>query len=84
MPCYHTLPNQCPVCLHEHDAATSVGPNDGAPAPGDFTVCIECASILRWTDGMRLRVFSELDTLDLATRGLLELAQRHVKASGPS
>lgn len=41
----------CPVCRHALDHAT--GPT--TPKVGDFSVCIECASILRFTDGMALR-----------------------------
>lgn len=44
---------QCPKCGHHHDCATYLGlqgyrPRE--PKPGDYTLCICCGSILRFTD----------------------------------
>jgi hypothetical protein len=52
---HHTPPARCPRCLEQLDAA---GPHDprwkAPPRPGDFTVCLYCASVLRYTETMGL------------------------------
>jgi hypothetical protein len=45
----------CPVCGHRLDAATVLtDPGKVMPVVGDLTVCVGCASILIFADGMRL------------------------------
>lgn len=39
---------RCPVCNHKLDASSSF--EGHTPKEGDFSVCIECASILRFKD----------------------------------
>ena len=43
----------CPSCFTRLDAATSMY-SPGAPSPGDFTICLECASVLTFNDNMQL------------------------------
>lgn len=52
----HELPGSpCPYCKKYLDLATQVG-GVGGPAPGDFTVCIDCANPLVFCDDLSLRV----------------------------
>lgn len=51
---YRVKPNICPNCGKTLDAATACE-GDRKPAPGDFTVCIYCAIILRFDNDMNLR-----------------------------
>lgn len=44
----------CPLCGHTLDAASSVTNPDERPDPGDFSVCIGCAGVLRFDDQRRL------------------------------
>lgn len=37
----------CPVCFTRLDAAASLDCND-PPKSGDFTVCLECSTVLRY------------------------------------
>lgn len=36
----------CPRCSKEFTAATSVGPDDARPKPGDPTICFGCGELL--------------------------------------
>lgn len=55
-PYYHVAPATCPVCKAQHNAATEIDQQKKhAPQLGDWTVCIECAAILRFTADQRLR-----------------------------
>jgi hypothetical protein len=43
----------CPFCGHTFDAASSVVSPKSRPRPGDFSVCIECVSLLTFDDRLR-------------------------------
>ena len=47
----------CPWCGYKIDAASSADPRDpeATPSPGDFSICLECASPLFFTEGLGLR-----------------------------
>lgn len=47
----------CPFCGHRLDVAMAADPANPAasPAPGDVSVCIECAQVLVFTDDLTLR-----------------------------
>jgi hypothetical protein len=47
----------CPHCFHVMDAATNVY-GDSPPASGDFTVCIDCGSVLSFDENMQLMASS--------------------------
>lgn len=53
---------ECPDCLERVDAASSGGGH--APKAGDFSVCVFCGCILRFTEKMELRRASEDDLAD--------------------
>jgi len=50
-----TAPAFCPLCFHLLDGVTNMTGRE-APQPGDFTVCIYCANVLRFTDKMGLQL----------------------------
>jgi hypothetical protein len=69
----------CPNCKHQLDRATSTTQKGAFPVPGDFTVCIDCASVLVFTQDLYLRKPTEADwgsvTPELSTHLLkLQLA----------
>lgn len=48
---YRTAAVPCPICFSRLDSAASFD-SDNPPMPGDFTVCLECSSVLRYDDVM--------------------------------
>lgn len=64
---------KCPECGKLLDAATGIQSqpeisismtNSFAPVPGDFSVCIQCGTILRFNEKMQLIIPDSLDELD--------------------
>ena len=53
----HTEVRFCPSCFQRLDAVTSML-DEHKPEPGDFSVCINCASVLRLTDTMDFEMSS--------------------------
>jgi hypothetical protein len=64
-------PAFCPFCFKMLDATTSLG-SEEVPQPGDFTVCIACCGVLRFTDDMSLLPSS---LLEIPTHSRLEFAK---------
>lgn len=60
MTTYRSQPQPCPICAHRLDAAdpSPLKEDQGPPAPGDFTVCINCNGILCWDYKMFLHAAS--------------------------
>lgn len=56
---------KCPKCSATLDGVTSVRGKDESPDQGDFTLCIYCATPLRFTDGLGLRLATEDDLAEL-------------------
>lgn len=56
--------SKCPYCDKEHDGASS--PEGATPNPGDYCICIWCASMLKFGDNMELLPVSkyEMNTLN--------------------
>ena len=52
---YVTPKTRCPVCRHRFDRASTIL-RHAAPREGDITICIGCASILVFTQGLQVRV----------------------------
>jgi hypothetical protein len=67
----------CPLCGYQTDAASGLG----APVPGDLTVCLQCASPLRFTDTLQLRAVSpdEFTNLDLQLKNGLRRVMAAVR-----
>ena len=54
----HRVPQaKCPLCGHTLDAASGVN-TDASPDPGDYSVCIGCASPLTYRDDLTLRALT--------------------------
>jgi len=45
----------CPSCNNIHEMATGVT-GKGAPAPGDYSVCLGCGVVLRFKEDMHFAV----------------------------
>lgn len=63
---------QCPVCGYNFDAATNVF-GSGEPGPLDLTVCLNCATPLRWNLQMQIEVLEKDDLKDINTETLMAL-----------
>ena len=74
--------SQCPYCGQRLDAASPADHSDAVPAPGDFTVCIICASPLVFDRKLRVRkpkpgeVPADCEGLDLVMRAVRSLDRR--------
>jgi hypothetical protein len=44
-------PNNCPGCDRNLNATTG----DGGPSPGDYSICLYCATVLRFNEDMTVR-----------------------------
>lgn len=65
----HQVPqSKCPMCGHVFNLASGFG--DAKPEPGDLSVCIKCACVLRFDDTLQLVDLStqELEALPVETR----------------
>jgi hypothetical protein len=51
-------PDYCPACFHRLDSATGAF-EDVAPQAGDFTVCIQCGTILEFSETLQLKRLSK-------------------------
>ena len=76
----HHAASHCPLCFKKLDTATSV--KEGwTPESGDLSVCIGCGEVLRYAEGLALKVAtdSELEALDMETKRLLARTQTAVR-----
>jgi hypothetical protein len=53
----------CPVCIAKLDTATS--PFGKRPSPGDYSVCLKCLHVLRFTDTMQVRTLTDNERREL-------------------
>lgn len=60
------IPSFCPKCFKLLDAATNMEGHE-KPEPGDFTICIDCRSVLRFTPDMQLEL-SSLESIPIHAR----------------
>jgi hypothetical protein len=56
----------CPGCFKVLDGVTNLESSE-APKSGDFTICIYCAAVLRFTENMQLEL-SSLEDIPVAFR----------------
>jgi len=55
-----------PCCGYEVDDVSSIYQKDAVPEPGDFSICLNCGSWLRFTeDAATLRTIEVSDWLEL-------------------
>ncbi len=72
----------CPSCGQNLDAATAVDPLDKArPKPGDYSVCLDCTSFLRFTDDYTVRLMTEAEvaSMDDENRNLLVRVRKRIQ-----
>ena|SRR5882757_3092338 len=84
MQTFHTPAWMCPHCGTMLDAASYMGGvgvdasgnvnDDNRPGPGAFSICMECATILRFEKGMRLSIPEDADIADAPVE-FLEILQ---------
>lgn len=78
---------QCPACKYDKLNSTLVLEGDRrAPAPGDVTICMECAAVLTYGDGLRLHVTPETTIKNALTdeqRQAIQNMQNYVFATAP-
>lgn len=68
----------CPKCFQMLDAITALL-DEVKPVPGDFTVCIGCASVLRFTETMDFEL-SSLEAIPTRSRMMFARVVQAVKA----
>ena len=54
----------CPRCGKEMDASLAIT-NDHRPDPGDVSICLYCAGVSLYDDGLRLRLPTAAESLEL-------------------
>jgi hypothetical protein len=72
-------PCNCPHCDHRIDAATGID-DDKPPRVGDFSICINCATVLVFREGMRPAKASVEDLGGLPVGALMLLWEARVLA----
>lgn len=76
-------PSFCPGCRYRMDAATAAE-GDHRPSVGDYSVCLNCGEILRYSAGLCLcRDTSNLADLDEEGRRTIRQARRLIIQRGP-
>lgn len=68
--------DKCPICGKELDSATSAHGND-RPSPGDISICIYCATILRFDENLKLGEFPQEELIALPREVLTTI--NHIK-----
>ena len=69
----------CPVCGYDKmDASTNLTSGRG-PQPGDLTLCCECAALLEFGEGLRLRATDIPSDADAETRHAIEVGQSVIR-----
>jgi hypothetical protein len=76
-------PAWCPQCFTILDASTCMTSSDAKPEPGDFTICIGCASVLLFTPQMDLEL-SSLEAIPTHSRMGFARVVQAVKERGTS
>lgn len=71
----------CPYCGERFDAASSVRQGT-PPKPGHLAICLHCAQVLQFTDGLALGKLSAAawNGLALETKTSVRLIQRAVRS----
>jgi hypothetical protein len=61
---HHIAKSHCPVCRYRVSVTTGLG-HEEKPLPGDVTLCINCVSVLIFTDNLAVRepTLKELENL---------------------
>jgi len=69
-----TIPaSKCPTCGYEMDSSTCVDDDTVKPKPGDFSVCMKCGEMLRFTGTMGIRIVELNDMMELTGNNQAQL-----------
>lgn len=76
------IKNECPYCLYETDAASSIT-GDNKPVPGSVSICIDCGEAGIFDETLNLRIMTEDDIEEIAeeTMSKVRLAKMMIKAT---
>lgn len=79
---HHDHNLSCPYCRKQLTVSEALLDKNTGPKPGDFTVCAECGTILRYGEGLACLVEStegEIAAMDDESRRLLKRVQHWVR-----
>lgn len=76
---------QCPACGYVADCASTLSGSDGAPSPGDLSICLNCGELLQFEDGYKVKRAPDGIQLQLSdeVRRKVVRAQRLIIERGP-
>jgi hypothetical protein len=73
----HEVPEtECLGCGKSLDGATDTSLLDGAPKPGDLTICVYCGHLMAFTKTMRLRQLTKIETGQAIRHPEVQAAQK--------
>lgn len=64
---------RCPTCSVALSGAGNADGEQGAPKPGDFSICVYCTTFLRYTEELGLREATKPDLAEMDRETLLTL-----------
>jgi len=72
----------CPECGYFFDHATEIEGSGAQPTPGAFTICLQCAALLRYQLDMRtaLATEAELSLLEPGQQRMIERARQLIRS----
>lgn len=78
---FRTAENKCPACDTKLSAATCPTDPTHRPKPGDFTICIYCATTARFDENLSLRIpeEGEFDEIDPRVRAQLDVVVKTIQ-----
>lgn len=81
LPDYFRDPTPCPSCDQPLDGHLGTRPGQAGPKPGDISICVYCAELLVYGDGLRLAIPDEALRADLMTDPHITRALAVVRAT---
>ena len=79
---YSTPRAKCPVCSYQTDRAGATE-DDGAPRPGDLTVCLNCGELMEFDERLEFRQLGEEEKAKAMQHGDAARIVETIKARGP-
>jgi len=72
----------CPTCGYEPDYASNMT-GKASPRPGDYSLCINCGTLLVFDDDLKLAEFEGLPQITLDALVKIRLSQAFIRNRGP-
>jgi hypothetical protein len=72
---------ECPCCKRMLDGAAAPGA-DYVPSEGDITICLYCATILEYSQGMALQMLTEAKKKEIDSATWIKLGRMQTIAIG--